>query len=140
MIKQLQGYTGIQSGDIQSGAIFSPNGEFLAASSTNGTVSLWNVADPAKSFPIGTFRSYTGDWVMGEVYSPNGRILATANRPDAAVLWNVSDPAQPWQSIVIHILTGKVRGVERSPSLQTEDGWLSQAITDSEQMERPYKE
>lgn len=97
---------------FESAAAFSPSGKFLAASSTNGTVKLWHVADPAKPVPIETFNAFTGDWVTGEAYSPDGKTLATANRPGAAVLWDVSNPAQPRQSAIISIRAGQPRYVE----------------------------
>src|SRR5262249_19550573 len=109
---------------FESAARFSPDGVFLAASSTNGTVTLWDTADPAKPTRIKVFSAFIGDWVTGEAYSPDGKTLATGNRPDAAVLWNVSNPAEPKQSTIISIRTGQPRYVE-AVAFSPDGRWLA---------------
>jgi WD40 repeat protein len=83
--------------DILTGSDFftgygSPNGRFLAASSDNGSVALWNVADPGRPVLVDSFTASSGDWVTGEAYSPDGRTLATSNRPE--IIWRVLSPKQ----------------------------------------------
>ena len=77
---------------------FSPNGRILADGSGGnggeGTVQLWNIADPAH--PVALGKPLTGlTYVNAVAFSPDGRTLASGNGPGAIQLWNVADPAHP---------------------------------------------
>ncbi|MEU2391743.1 WD40 repeat domain-containing protein [Streptomyces sp. NPDC007369] len=74
---------------------YSPAGRLLAASGTDGTLHLWDTADPAHPKRLGT--PLPGSF-NALVFSPDGRTLATTdNRQEFAVttLWDLSDPARP---------------------------------------------
>ena len=69
-----------------SSAAFSPDGNLLASSATDGTVRLW---DPATGQLIATLEGH-GDWVDGVAFSPDGDLLASAGSDGTVRLW---DPA-----------------------------------------------
>jgi serine/threonine protein kinase len=77
---------------------FSPSGRILAGGSGGnggeGTVQLWNIADPAH--PVALGKPLTGlTYVNAVAFSPDGRTLASGNGPGTIRLWNVADPAHP---------------------------------------------
>jgi WD40 repeat protein len=77
---------------------FSPNGRVLADGSGGnggeGTVQLWNIADPAH--PVALGQPLTGlTYVNALAFSPDGRTLAAGTGPGTIQLWNVANPAHP---------------------------------------------
>jgi WD40 repeat protein len=61
---------------------------------SEGTVELWNVANPAH--PVALGKPLTGlTYVNAVAFSPDGRTLASGNGPGTIQLWNVTDPANP---------------------------------------------
>lgn len=96
-------------GPAPSGTVsvaFTPDGRRLAASTQNGTVRIWDVADPARP-GVGRHRPdptrprptavLTGH--AGTVYrlgiSADGRRLATPGKDGTVRVWDVGDPAAP---------------------------------------------
>ena len=67
----------------------------LASSDDDGTIRLWDVADPAHPRPLG--RPLTGG--IGIEYSvafaPGGHTLASSSADGKVQLWDVADPAHP---------------------------------------------
>ena len=73
---------------------FSPARHMLASGNIDGTIRLWNVADPAHPRPIGPPLK-VGEAVESVAFSPNGRTLASSTYFGTVVLWDISDPAHP---------------------------------------------
>jgi WD40 repeat protein len=71
---------------------FSPDGRTLAAGSTDGTVWLWNVADPARPSLIATLTG-PADHVYSVAFSPSGDQLAASSYEGTVHLWDASPAA-----------------------------------------------
>ena len=84
----------VGAGDVDSVA-FSPGGRTLASGSSDGTVRLWNVADPAHPRPLGQPLTGGTGAVFSVAFSPDGRTLASGDSDGTIQLWNVADPAHP---------------------------------------------
>ena len=72
-------------GNILSVA-FSPNGELLAAGTTDGEIRVWQIAT---STQILTCKGHT-DWVWSVAFSPNGSTLASGSSDQTIRIWDMS--------------------------------------------------
>ena len=75
---------------------FSSDGHTLASGSDNGSVRLWDVADPAHPRLLSQPLTGTGIAAVDSVaFSPDGHTLASGDFDGMVRLWDVADPAHP---------------------------------------------
>jgi WD40 repeat protein len=72
---------------------FTPDGKTLAAGTSNGTVVLWNLADPVNAKRIGELPTSDASSEVSLAFSPDGHTLATAGL--RLILWDLADPTHP---------------------------------------------
>ena len=70
---------------------FSPDSATLAAASTDGTIRLWDVADPARPARDGTplVTPGAGTYPNSVAFSPDGRTLAAGTSAGQVWLWRL---------------------------------------------------
>ena len=75
---------------------FSSDGHTLASGSDDGSVRLWDVADPAHPRPLSQPLTGTGIAAVNSVaFSSDGHTLASGDANGTVRLWDVADPAHP---------------------------------------------
>jgi WD40 repeat protein/transcriptional regulator with XRE-family HTH domain len=73
----------------------SPRHQVLAIAAANGTLRLWDSADPAHLTPEGAALAGRGPSLYTAAFSPDGTVLAAAGQARTVSLWSVRDPARP---------------------------------------------
>jgi WD40 repeat protein len=96
----------ILAGSTVQTVAFSPVSHTLA-SGQQGTIRLWNIADPAHPRPLGQVTAGTGNVIKSVAFSPDGRILASA-QGGTIRLWKVNDPVHPQPLGQVHTGTGDI--------------------------------
>ena len=98
---------------------FSPDGPTLASGDANGTIQLWDVADPAHPRALG--QPLTGSTVAVEsvAFSPDGHTLASGDGNGTIRLWDIPDPARPRPIAILAGGTGATYSVAFSPDGHT---------------------
>ena len=74
---------------------FSPDSATLAAASTDGTVRLWHVADPARATQDGAPLHTPGTYPNSVAFSPDGRTLAAGTDAGTVWLWRLPGSGGP---------------------------------------------
>jgi WD40 repeat protein/transcriptional regulator with XRE-family HTH domain len=81
---------------VVNSVAFSSDGHTLASGSDDGTVTLWDVADPAHPRPLSQPLASSGAAAVDSVaFSPDGQTLASGDDDGVIRLWDVADPARP---------------------------------------------
>lgn len=78
-----------------AGVVISPDGQWMAATSTDDSVALWDLSNPERPKEMVSFAPSGHFWVTQLVISPDGTQLAVAQANGAVSLWDVSDPNAP---------------------------------------------
>jgi WD40 repeat protein len=77
---------------------FSPDGRILAIDDYDGTLQLWNTANPSTQVPVGSAKSNIASTYPQSsklIYNPNGRVLTLLTGKGDVELWSVGDPSKP---------------------------------------------
>jgi WD40 repeat protein len=107
------------SGAFGMKVAFSPDGRTLATtSSTDPTVTLWNVADLSAPVRLATLVGHS-DIVYALAFRPDGHILATGSADHTVILWDVTDRAHPDRTATLTGHSSYVYAVAFSPDGHT---------------------
>ena len=74
---------------------FSADGRTLASGSSDGTIRLWDITDPAHPRPLSQPLTGSGTAVNSVAISTDGHTLASGSSDGTIRLWDITDPARP---------------------------------------------
>jgi WD40 repeat protein/transcriptional regulator with XRE-family HTH domain len=85
------------SGAQISAVSLSPDHKLLAVAAVDGSLKLWDVANPGRPRPIGRplIGPNAGLPLHAAVFSPDGRLLAVSGDEGLVRIWDVTSPARP---------------------------------------------
>jgi WD40 repeat protein len=95
------------------GLAIGQDGDILAAQGKDGSVTLWNISEPATPRELGTLPDGV-DLYADMVFSSNGRTLLT-KAAEHPVVWDVSDPGRPIRVSDLPSRIHKVAGHHGAP-------------------------
>jgi len=102
--------------DAVRSAVFSPDGHTLAATSLDGTIQLWDIAEPQHpTRAAAEFSGHAGPATLA-VFSPDGRTLVTGEAKTIR-LWDIANTGLPTQIIALPSETDPA-----TPSIFSPDG------------------
>ncbi|CAM3327654.1 WD40 repeat protein [Williamsia muralis] len=78
-----------------AGVVISPDGQWMAATSTDHSVALWDLSNLAGPAQMVSFEPSGNYWVTQLVISPDGHQLAVAQANGDVTLWQTSDLKSP---------------------------------------------
>ena len=98
----------ISSNSMLRNAVFSPNGEQIAATTVDGSVHLWNIDARQK---LATFEGHDTD-AVAVAFSPDGQRLASCSKDGSIKIWDATNQdATP----VSMLFGGSVQDIDFSP-------------------------
>jgi WD40 repeat protein len=125
--------------ETMNSVAFSPDGTTLAVGADGGTVTLWNLSNPAD--PVQPVAIGNSGPVNAVAFSPDGTTLAVGTYEglggtDTVTLWNLSNPAHPRRlaqpfTVGITSAAGYVNSVAFSPNGTTLAVGTSSSIADT---------
>jgi WD40 repeat protein len=105
----------------------SPDRRLLAAAGADGTLRLWNVAEPGHPVLVrGLLPANSAHPLYAAAFSPNGKLLAAAGADHVVTLWTVSGTKATRLARPLSGLAGTVYSIAFSP----DSGTLAAASTD----------
>ncbi|WP_248959979.1 caspase, EACC1-associated type [Sphaerisporangium perillae] len=84
-----------QADDYVRSVAFSADRRTLAAANEGGSVTLWDIADPAHPRQINRLTEQAGNRLRSTAFSPVSPLLAAGSEDGTVVLWDLTDPARP---------------------------------------------
>jgi WD40 repeat protein len=92
------------SGAQISAVSLSPDRTVLAVAAVDGSLRLWNVANPGRPRPIGRplIGPNAGLPLHAAVFSPDGRLLAVGGDEGLVRIWDVTSPGRPVERPALH--------------------------------------
>ncbi|MEA5464773.1 NB-ARC domain-containing protein [Leptothoe sp. PORK10 BA2] len=100
--------------DVVNSVAFSPDGQWLASGSRDGTLRLWNIE---QRLCIHSFEGHTHS-VSSVTFSPDGQWLASGSRDGTLRLWNIE------QRLCVYSFEGHAHSV-RSVTFSPDGQWLA---------------